>query len=237
MRLALASLLMLAAPLSAQSMPTPAIENPRIQTARWQEGTPVVLTALPSTALTVILEPGETIRRASIGGSNTWSVRVSSEADTFQVSPSRNAQPATLRVETDLRVYDFNLETGTGLMAAYLVRFDFDGGYVPPAAQTVEDTAIATLDPSNLRWTYRIKGDSEVRPLSVRDNGVKTVIEYAEGQSLPAVFAIGPTGDEEVVDGYMRGDVFVIDRVHQELVFRIDKEKATAERNSGERGS
>lgn len=70
-----------------------------------------------------------------------------------------------------------------------------------------------------------------MRPASVRDNGAKTVIEYAPGQSLPAVFAIGPTGDEEVVDGYMRDGLFVIDRVHEELVFRIDKAKATARRS------
>ena len=58
------------------------------------------------------------------------------------------------------------------------------------------------------------------------------MIEYAPGQSLPAVFAIGPTGDEEVVDGYMRDGLFVIDRVHEELVFRIDKAKATARRHA-----
>jgi type IV secretion system protein VirB9 len=45
------------------------------------------------------------------------------------------------------------------------------------------------------------------------------------------VFAIGPTGDEQVVDGYMRDGLFVIDRVHEELVFRIDKAMATARRS------
>ena len=67
-----------------------------------------------------------------------------------------------------------------------------------------------------------------MRPATIRDNGRKTVITYAPGQPLPAVFAIGATGDEEVVDGYMRGEAFVIDRVHSELVFRIDKKKARA---------
>ena len=63
------------------------------------------------------------------------------------------------------------------------------------------------------------------------DDGLKTRITYAPGQALPAVFAIGPSGEEEVVNGYMRDDIFVIDRVYGELVFRIDREKATARRN------
>ena len=109
-------------------------------------------------------------------------------------------------------------------MAAYVVRLQ----YVPLLAEFEEPS----IEPFNdLTWGYRLRGDRAVRPLSVRDNGRKTVIEYADGQALPAVFAIGPSGDEEVVDGYMRGGFFVIDRVHEELVFRIDREKATAKRN------
>ena len=76
-----------------------------------------------------------------------------------------------------------------------------------------------------------MRGDRAVRPADLSDDGYKTRITYAPGQVLPAVFAIGPTGEEEVVNGYMRGDVFVIDRVYGELVFRIDKEAATARRN------
>ncbi|MAY20221.1 MAG: hypothetical protein CL955_06350 [Erythrobacteraceae bacterium] len=212
---------------SAQILPMPGPETPRIQTARWAAGQPIVLTALPDTTLTVMLEPGEAIRRATLSGSRAWDVSVSAEADSFQVTPQMGAAPASLLVETDGRSYEFSLETGQGLMAAYLVRLE----YGPPASLGVEE---ATDNISDLTWSYRLRGDREVRPASVRDNGDKTVITYAPGQSLPAVFAIGPTGDEEVVDGYMRGEVFVIDRVHAELVFRIDKEKATARRNREE---
>ena len=47
---------------------------------------------------------------------------------------------------------------------------------------------------------------------------------------MPAVFGIGPTGQEEVVNGHMRGSLFTIDRVYGELVFRIDKARAEAHR-------
>ncbi len=221
-------MLLCAAPLAAQVFPMPGPETPRIQTAEWRPGEPLVLTALPQTALTVMLEPGETIQRATLGGSPAWEVAVSAEADSLQITPLAGAEPANLTVQTDRRAYSFLLETGISLQAAYLVRLQFGGGFTAPQEQSGQ----SPTDLIGLDWTYRLRGDQSVRPAAVRDNGQKTVIEYAPGQALPAVFAIGPTGDEEVVDGYMRDGLFVIDRVHEELVFRIDKAKATARRSS-----
>lgn len=221
-------MLLCAAPLAAQVFPMPGPETPRIQTADWRPGEPLVLTALPQTALTVMLEPGESIQRATLGGSPAWEIVVSAEADSFQITPLPGAVPASLAVETDRRAYSFLLETGDGLQAAYVVRLQF-GGSVAAAQTQIGQSPVGF---PGLDWSYRLRGDQSVRPASIRDNGEKTVIEYAPGQALPAVFAIGPTGDEEVVDGYMRDGLFVIDRVHEELVFRIDKAKATARRGA-----
>lgn len=77
---------------------------------------------------------------------------------------------------------------------------------------------------------YRLTGAAELRPTQISDDGTHTYIVWAPEQALPAVFAISATGKEEIVDGYMRNDVFTIDRVHQQLVFRIDKQLARAKR-------
>jgi type IV secretion system protein VirB9 len=224
------ALLILEAPLAAQVFPTPGPDTPRIQSAQWRAGEQLVLTALPQTALTVMLEPGERIQRATLGGSSAWQVAISPEEDSFQITPGPGAVPASLSVETDRRSYSFMLETGDGLQAAYLVRLQFwptQPAFQSPApAQAFAETTAA------LTSNWRLRGDEAVRPISIRDDGVKTVIEYAPGQALPAVFAIGPTGEEEVVNGYMRDGLFIIDRVHQQLVFRIDRAKATATRSA-----
>ncbi|UAB79220.1 TrbG/VirB9 family P-type conjugative transfer protein [Erythrobacter sp. SCSIO 43205] len=229
--LASLALLMLPAAASvAQTFPAPDASNPRIQSVHWSQGQPIVLTALPASTLTVMLEPGEAINRAMLSTSRGWDVSVPTERNTLQITPQADAGPATLSVDTDQRSYEFVLETGEGLMAAYLVRLEY--GPTIEARATTE-----ALAPEGLTWGYRLRGDREVRPQSVRDNGEKTVITYGPDQALPAVFAIGPTGDEEVVNGHMRGDVFVIDRVHEELVFRINRDKATARRNKREDGA
>ena len=221
---AIMSLALLASASVAQVFPTPSAETPRSQTVTWTPDQPIVLTALPETTLTVMLEPGEAIQRATLSGSRAWEVNISAETDSFQIAPQLGAAPASLAIESDRRNYRFTLEADSGLMAAYLVRLEFSG-------EPQDLDRVTTTIPENLDWSYRLRGSRTVRPLSVRDNGEKTVIEYAPGQSLPAVFAIGPGGDEEVVDGHMRGDFFVIDRVHAELVFRIDRKRATAKRN------
>ncbi len=78
--------------------------------------------------------------------------------------------------------------------------------------------------------TWKLTGDHSLRPLAIRDDGARIYLEWGAEQRMPAVFAVSPTGGEEVVDGYMRNGLFVIDRVHPKLVFRIDRFKAGAAR-------
>lgn len=80
-------------------------------------------------------------------------------------------------------------------------------------------------------WSYRLRGRDTLKPVGIRDDGEKTYILFSPDQLLPAIFAISPTGDETLTNGHMRGAVFVLDRVWDELVFRIDGKKATARRN------
>lgn len=212
----------------AQIYPIPGNESPRVQSVQWLAGEPVLLTALPETTLTVMLEPGETIQRAILAGDNSWNVVISSESDSFQVTPQANAASAVLLLESDRRTYEFTLESETGLFAAYLVRLEYARGNDESAGVATDQLSKPVR---HSYWSYRFGGDRSVRPISVRDDGKKTVIEYSDDQPIPAVFALGTSGHEEVVDGYMRDGKFVIDRVHDRLIFRIDNEKATARRN------
>lgn len=100
------------------------------------------------------------------------------------------------------------------------------------AGAVLEDVANnqAKPDESSVTGRYRLSGDEVVKPAAISDDGRKTYISWLVDQAMPAVFAIGPTGEEEMVEGHMRDGVFTIDRVYRELVFRIDREKASAKR-------
>ncbi|GAA4643088.1 hypothetical protein GCM10023115_10480 [Pontixanthobacter gangjinensis] len=222
-----------AAALSAQIVPQPSADNPRIQTVEWTAGEEYILTALPNTGLTVMLEPGEQIRRISLEDPSLVDVRVSAEGDSFLILPLSEPASTGMVVQTGRRDYRFNVQTAMTLTSAYLVSFTYAGaGPLMPTQELQQEIP----QPTGQTWDYRMRGDKSVRPARISDDGVRTTIEFPPEQDLPAIFAIGPTGDEQVVNGHMRSGVFVIDRVHRKLVFRIDKDKATAQRSAEPQG-
>jgi type IV secretion system protein VirB9 len=207
----------------AQTVPMPQPANLRLQTVEWKHGEDVLLTVLPGGSLTVVLEEGETIERVTALDGAPLNVRVTPEGSAFTLIPEAEFERAGLLVESRTRQYRFTARTQESPLAALVVTF------IAPAS---EDPVQPASRPEGLAfYSYRFRGDVAVRPLSVRDDARRTFVEYAPDQALPAVFAIGPTGEEEVVNGHMRDGLYVIDRVYDELVFRIDRERATARRN------
>ncbi|MCB2067158.1 MAG: TrbG/VirB9 family P-type conjugative transfer protein [Erythrobacter sp.] len=219
-------------PAMAQVVPDLELDNPRLQTVHFEDGQEVLLTVMPETGVTVMLERGETIQRIAVGDDSAFDVRVSPEGNSFLVLPRGPEESTRMQVQTDRRAYPFTLRTGAGLTAAYLVRFLY--GELPAAGgqRALAPVSASAPAPGAPLWGYRMRGDAVVEPQAISDDASRTYITYGPDQALPAVFAIGATGEEELVNGQMRGDVFVIDRVYAELVFRLDDERATARRNA-----
>lgn len=90
----------------------------------------------------------------------------------------------------------------------------------------------AQFDPAPGQARYKLSGETSLRPVRISDDGTHMYLEWSEDQALPAVFALNALGEEEMVDGYMRQGIFTIDRVHNRLVFRIDKKSARADRTT-----
>ncbi len=206
-----------AAGAAAQVSPVPGADDPRLQTVSYDPARPVRLVAFPDASLTVVLLPGERIERIAVSDPLAFDARATGTNDSVSILPLRTDATATLLVDTAQRRYEFDLATGEGLAAAYVVRFV--GGAAPVSAV-----------PPVMTGEYRLSGEETLLPSKIADDGTRTYLEWDAYQSLPAVFGIGFNGEEEVVDGYMREGVFTIDRVYSELVFRIDKKRAKARR-------
>ena len=232
MKLALPILLLAtAAQLGAQTAPQPGADDPRLQTLVERPGEAARLVAVPEATLTLIMHKGEQVRRVVLSDSSAFRVAVTGDNDSVSIRPLRPGALATMQVDTDTGSHRFDLETGRGLAAASVVRL------IGSPAEPAQPAALTAARPdfSTMTGHYRVDGDRTLRPEQIADDGAKTYIEWGRAQSIPAVLGIGPTGEEEVVAGFMRDDVFTIDRVYSELVFRIDKEKTVATRETSGR--
>jgi type IV secretion system protein VirB9 len=221
--------LAIASPLCAQVAPVPGSDDARLQTLVQPEGQRARLVIFPEASLTLIMARGEHIQRVALSDSSAFRVALTGDNDSISITPLRAGAVATMSVETSDGGHDFDLETGRGLAAAYVVRM------VETATPQPDLVQATGPDLASMSGRYALKGEQSLRPQRIADDGAKTYIEWSEGQSLPAVLGIGATGQEEVVPGYMRHGIFTIDRVYSELIFRIDRHQTVASRETGDR--
>lgn len=208
---------------SAQSLPNLARDDLRIATVQIMQGQTQVISSPSGADLTVLMPPGEHVQDLVVGDPSSWHVSLSPAKDALTAYSLHSHDETDLFVRTDLQSYRFRLVGSSTGQAPYVVRI-VNGG----TAKDQRASSASEVDPRGI--SYKLSGDRGLMPTSVRDDGQKTYIEWAPTQAIPAVFAVTPRGTEEMIDGYMRKGRFVLDRVYDELVFRIDRVNARARR-------
>lgn len=228
-RLALLAMAMTSAA-NAQVRPMALGSDPLQQSVRYEVGQTVILETAPGFQVTVELGDGEQIRTAAAGDTSRWEVLAPTGTNHLFARPLPGAATTNLTLVTNRRTYSFLLVPASKMTHdnPLTVRFIYPPDPVQPNLQ------VATAMPSpEIKGSYHVSGTASVRPSKIWDDGAKTYLVWPGGVELPAVFAIGPDGSEMLVNGYMRGDHFVIDAVYSRLVFRIDRSVARADRDPG----
>lgn len=224
MRIALVLLaLLLPVAATAQVRPTAGPGDPRIQTVLYDTNQVVQLQVATGYQLTVEFALDERIENVAVGDSGAWQVTSNKRGDHLFIKAVQAGVTTNLTVLTDARSYMFDLAPLYGPLPdmAYTVRFT----YPPTAVATVADASPA-VEPGR----YKLGGARAIRPSQIDDDGEKTYIVWPADKPLPAVFAIDEKGREMLVDGHMRDGQYVIDSVKPKLLFRLDKDLASAVR-------
>ncbi len=181
------------------------------------------LQAAPGYQVTLEFGPDEQIENVAVGDSAAWQVTPNRRGDHLFVKPIQSGVSTNMTVVTDVRIYLFELVPlfGPATDMAYTVRFR----YPTPGRTAAEAAPTAAVE-----GRYRVSGARSLRPSRISDDGRHTYIEWARDRAIPAVYALNAGGQEALVNGMMRDDIFVIDSVVPRLVFRIDRQVARAER-------
>ena len=77
--------------------------------------------------------------------------------------------------------------------------------------------------------SYKFRGNKGLFPLAMSDDGRRTVIRWSEQNVLPAIFAVNGR-KEQLVNGRMVGNDYVIEGAAPRYKFRYGKAEATATR-------
>lgn len=219
---------LLGTPANSQTSQVLDTSDARIAAVQITPGEPVALNSPPDIVLDVLFPPAETLLAVTVGDIAAFQVTVPAAANGLFIKALRPAASTHMTVRTDAGIYDFSLSSAPVAHAPYVVRL-----HQASASVQLTDPASALLKASSREpGTYRVKGARQLRPHAIRDDGTRTYIQWTPEQAMPAVFALDGLGREEMVNGYVRGGWFTIDRVHRELVFRIDQAFATARRRS-----
>lgn len=212
------ALLLLAGGAHAQS----AIADPRIVALPVTESGDFRLRASSEVTQSILFRKGEQILSVILSDPSAFVVNVAGTQDSLALRAASASSFGIMTVHTNVRTYAFELMAGVASTAPAVVRL-----VDPPKVTPLRPAGPAT---GAMRFRYRVSGSKAVQPSSISDDGSKTFIEWARDQGMPATFGLGPTGTEQMVDGYVRGGIFTIDRVYQTLIFRIDKVEAEATR-------
>lgn len=199
----------------------------RIQMIEYRNDLVVRVRAAPGYQVTIELASDERIESIAVGDAGAWQVTANKAGNLLFVKPVQPNAPTNMSVTTDVRTYNFELTGATETTSD--IPFSIRFRYPAVAAATGLNATTSPVAPGGMIADYRLRGDKSLYPAGISDDGVRTFIEWPADGPLPAVYS--REGDREtLVNGYMRGKFFVIDSVERQLVFRIDKHRARADR-------
>ena len=222
-RSAFVALILLCTAATAQVRPEPTGGDPRLQAVDYRRDQVVTIEGTAGYQITIALAPDEQVQNVAVGDSGAWQVSANRSGNLLFVKPVQDGIDTNMTVVTNARFYAFDLISARGDSSPYEVRFRYPEEHKEGAlAETVKIPALV--------GRYRLSGSKALKPSGIGDDGEKTYIEWPEDAPLPAIFILDSGERERLANGGMRGNVYVIDSVHDRLRFRIDREKAEARR-------
>lgn len=204
-------------------------QDKRIQTATYSPDNVFRINAVVGRATLVQLESGETIRRdngiMAMGDPDAWEVGPNKSGDMVTVKPKTDQDPDTnFIINTDRRTYILELKLVKDVaQTTYLLRFNY------PKPPKIGDTPFVdrklNQNPCSGRENrrYEKRGNLELSPSEVWDNGTFTCMRFPTNAPRPVVYEVLPDGTETLVNSHNVNDILVIHSVSSMYKLRLNK--------------
>lgn len=207
-----------------------------LQVFEYEPGRIYEVWAAPLRVTTLTLAPGEKVIAKAAGDTVRWQIgeTVSGEGEAQRAHVM--IKPLTLGLETNLalttnrRLYLLQLRSGPP--AAFNTSIAWDVGAAldaagpePVAAASAPTAAVGPPALLDARFAIRPKGKRPAwTPAAVMTDGVRTYLSLpaaAEASETPALFAVDPSGDAQMVNYRQHSGLWVVDRVLDRAELRL----------------
>jgi type IV secretion system protein VirB9 len=190
---------------------------------------------------TIRFAEDEHIENVAIGDSQKWQVTPNKRANLLFVKPLSERATTNMTVVTDRHTYLFDLVASpTNRNPVYVLGFVYpdepeeaqqaesDGAPQIGAPTEVELAAAtdpyAVVDPAELNFAWDSKGDRQLLPQRIYDDGNATFLTWPAGRAMPAILIKDHKGDEGPVNYAVRGETVVVEGVPREIVLRAGED-------------
>ena len=211
--------------------PKPGPGDPRIKEFMYDPNAIVGIRGQLGYELTIEFGADERIENVSIGDSLSWQVTPNRKATLLFLKPMSKSTPTSMTVVTTQRIYSFLLTATEGKNANdpnTLLRLRF----LYPTPPVVADLAQPPPPPppppkpEDFNFDYELKGQKNLHPVRVFDDGAVTYFQFDSRNAAPAVFVIGADGKEEMANTRVSGDYTVTDFIAETFILRYGKTQA-----------
>lgn len=240
------------APVSAEaaSIPRGTSADQRVKTVVYNENDVVSLRGHYGYQTTVSFATYEKIQNISIGDSVSWQVVPNAAGNLLFLKPVEDNATTNMTVITDRRIYNFELTSGQAFgprdnSITYMMKFlypndnvlsyEYDtddapavslGGPYAPRTQIDSAGLRSVGTPRDLNFDYTFKGEEEIAPTTVFDNGEFTYFRFREMGDLPAVFTVDRDRNESVVNYQIEDGYMVVQSVARQFTLRHGEDEA-----------
>lgn len=218
------------APAFALTIPGPCGTDEHVRCAVYDPNEVYEVGTTRGKVVLVQFEPGETVEDngAGIGGEpKAWAA--AQNKNWIVLQPDAPHADTNLVVVTNRRTYALSLVTASKRVpSTWVLRFDYPDTRARLAAEAekkaTQAAAIARSGASSSlhrNEAYSMRGDVDLAPTAMWDDGRFTYFQYATGRDLPRVFQILADGSEAQTNFHMDADTIVVHSVAKAFVVRL----------------
>lgn len=242
------SSLAMTTPSFAESTPSGLVTDQRVKVVMHNENDVVSLTGYYGYQTTIKFGAWEKIENISIGDSIAWQVVPNSAGNLLFVKPVEEQATTNMTVITSHNVYNFELTAGQAFSPrdpriTYMLKFNYPGDSVlefesddPKAGRyaaasgralalsqksNISSTGISSVGaPRDLNFDYSYKGEDDLAPSTVFDNGEFTYFKFRDSIDVPAIFEVDKERNESVVNYHLENGYVVVESLSRQFTLR-----------------